>query len=97
MVRNRVLSCVAVVGLAVSVAGCEPVGYGLVAPVYADGYYGAFAVPVYAGGLYGGYPAPIYAGDYYYYGGYGAPVYAGGHYYGGVYRHRVYYLSLIHI
>jgi len=68
VVRNRVLFGAAVAGLAVSLAGCQPVGYGYVAPVYADGYYGGYAVPVYAGDYYGGG----------YYGGYAVPVYAGG-------------------
>jgi len=85
VVRNRVLFGAAVAGLAVSLAGCQPVGYGYVAPVYADGYYGGYAVPVYAGDYYGGG----------YYGGYAVPVYAGGHYgvgyFGGAYRHGVYY------
>jgi hypothetical protein len=53
LVRNRVLFGAAVAGLAVSLAGCQPVGYGYVAPVYADGYYGGYAVPAYAGGHYG--------------------------------------------
>jgi hypothetical protein len=38
----RVLFCAAVAGLAVSLAGCEPVGYRYAAPVYADGYYGGY-------------------------------------------------------
>jgi hypothetical protein len=46
VVRNRVLFCAAVAGLAVSLAGCQPVGYGYVAPVYANGYYGGYVVPV---------------------------------------------------
>jgi hypothetical protein len=54
VVRNRVLFSAAVVELAVSLSGCQPVGYGYVAPVYANGYYGGYAVPVYAGDYYGG-------------------------------------------
>ncbi|MGA8714376.1 MAG: hypothetical protein WB647_15335 [Roseiarcus sp.] len=68
MLRNRVLSGVAFAGLAVSLAGCQPVGYGYVAPVYANGYYGGYAVPVYAGeysggGCYCGYLVPVYTGS----------------------------------
>ena len=54
----RVLFCAAVAGLAVSLAGCEPVGYRYAAPVYADGPYGVgyygggYVVP--ADGYYGG-------------------------------------------
>ena len=70
MLHNRVLFGLAVAGLAVSLAGCQPVGYGYVAPVYADGYYGGYAVPVYAGDYYGrgcycGYTVPVYTGGYY--------------------------------
>jgi len=65
VLRNRVLFGAVVAGLAVSLAGCEPVGYGYVAPVYANGYYGGYAVPVYAGDHYGGYVVPVYAGGYY--------------------------------
>ena len=54
MVRNRVLLSAPVAGLAVSLAGCQPVSYGYVGPVYADGYYGAYAVPVHSGGYYDG-------------------------------------------
>jgi hypothetical protein len=82
MVRNRVLLGAAVAGLAVSLVGCQPVSYGYVAPLYADGYYGAYAVPasygyvgpVYADGYYGAYAVPVHSGGYYddrYYGGYG--------------------------
>ena len=98
MVRNRVLLSAAVAGLAVSLAGCQPVSYGYVAPVYADGYYGAYAVPasygyvgpVYADGYYGAYAVPVHSGGYYdggYYGGYGWRL----GYYGGAYRHGLYY------
>ena len=84
MVRNRVLFGAAVAGLAVSLAGCQPVGYGYVAPVYADGYYGGYAVPVYAGGHYGvGYFGGAYRHGVYYRG-------HGGYYHGG-YRHGVAY------
>ena len=83
MVRNRVHLCVAVAGLAASLAGCEPVGYAYVAPVYANGYYGGYAVPVYAAEHYSGYIVPVYAGGYY--SGYVVPVYAGG-YYSGAFR-----------
>jgi hypothetical protein len=98
VVRNRVLFCAAIAGLAVSLAGCQPVGYGYVAPVYAHGYYGGYAVPLYGGDYYGGYVGPVYADGYY--GGYVAPVYTdsyyGGYgwrhgYYGGAYHHSVYY------
>ena len=41
MLRNGVLFGAAVAGLAVSLAGCAPVGYaGYGYPVYAGGYYG---------------------------------------------------------
>ncbi len=68
MVRNRILLSAAIAGLAVSLAGCQPVGYGYVAPVYANGYYGGYAVPVYAGeysggGCYCGYLVPVYTGS----------------------------------
>jgi hypothetical protein len=65
MVRTRVRLVAAVAGLAVSLAGCEPVGYGYVAPLYANGYYGGYAVPLYAVDHYGGYVVPVYAGGYY--------------------------------
>jgi hypothetical protein len=77
VVRNRVLFGAAVAGLAVSLAGCQPLGYGYVAPVYADGYYGGYAVPVYASDYNGGYTVPVYTGGNY--GGYAMPVYAGGY------------------
>ena len=79
MVCNRILLSAALAGLAVSLAGCQPVGYGgvgYVAPVYAGGYYGGYAAPVYAGGYYGGaYRHGIYYrgyghGGYYRHGGY---------------------------
>jgi hypothetical protein len=54
MVRNRVLLSAAVAGLAFSLAGCQPVSYGYVAPLDADGYYGAYAVPIHSGGYYDG-------------------------------------------
>src|SRR5271166_645754 len=65
MVRNRVLFGAAATALAVSLAGCQPVGYGgvgYVAPVYAGDYYVGYGGPVYYGGGY-------YGGGYY--GGYG--------------------------
>jgi hypothetical protein len=57
----RFLFCAAVAGLAVSLAGCEPVGYRYAAPVYADGYYGGYVAPVYADGPYG---VGYYGGGY---------------------------------
>ena len=68
MARNRILLSATVAGLAVSLAGCQPVGYGYVPPVYAGAYYGGYIVPVYAGSYYG------------YYGVYGGPYYGGGYY-----------------
>ena len=61
MVRNRALFGAAVAGLAVSLAGCGPVGYRYAAPVYADGYYGGYVAPVYADGPYG---VGYYGGGY---------------------------------
>jgi hypothetical protein len=78
MVRNRILFGAAAAGLAVSLAGCAPVGYAGYgyAPVYAGDYYGGYVAPVYAGGYYGG---GYYGGGYY------------RHAYYGAYRHGVYY------
>ena len=80
MVCNRILLSAALAGLAVSLAGCQPVGYGgvgYVAPVYAGGYYGGYAAPVYAGGYYGG--------------AYRRGVYYRGYGHGGYYRHGGYW------
>jgi hypothetical protein len=56
VVRNRVLFGAAVAGLAASLAGCQPVGYGYVtAPGYAGGYNSGYAAPVYPRGYYGSY------------------------------------------
>jgi hypothetical protein len=98
MVRNRIFFGAAVMGLAVSLAGCQPVGYGgvgyvapvYVAPVYAGGYYGGG----YYGGGYGyrhGYYGGAYRGGVYNrgYRGYGHGVYRGGYrggYHGGAWR-----------
>jgi hypothetical protein len=90
MVCNRILLSAALAGLAVSLAGCQPVGYGgvgYVAPVYAGGYYGGYAAPVYAGGYYGG-----YGWRHGYYGGtYRRGVYYRGYGHGGYYRHGGYW------
>ncbi len=62
--------------------GCQQVGYGYLAPVYVEGYYGGYAVQVYAGGQYG-------VG--YYGGAYRDGVYYRSHGYHGGYRHGVAY------
>ena len=54
MFRSQVLFGAAVAGLAVSLAGCAPVGYG--------GYYGGYGYPYYGG--YYGYGWPYYGGYY---------------------------------
>ena len=65
MVRNRVLFVAIVAGFAVSLAGCQTVGYCYVAPVYANAYYGGYVAPVYAGDYCcGGYLVPVPAGGY---------------------------------
>ncbi len=64
MVRNRILFAAVVVGLAVALAGCQPVGYCYVPPVYTNAYYGGYVAPVYAGDCCGGYPVPVPAGGY---------------------------------
>ena len=78
-----------VAGLAVSLAGCAPVGYGGYGGpiVYSGGYYGGYGGPVYAGGYYGGYGyRHAYHGGAYRHGGYYHGGYRGGAYHGGHWR-----------